>query len=297
MIVDDEKAIRENLPALIDFESYGFKVCATAKNGQDALEKYTHCRPEVIFLDVCMPVMDGLAFLEALKNQEADMPYVVMLSGYSDFEYARTAIRYGVRAYVTKPVDEEEVGSILRELALSLMEKGRLTKKEDIREQVRAVIQLYHSGDGDRTPFEGCRMMHCVVLDDRGAQEEAYGEVRGLIEEKLYGGESAFCRSRGSVLSYLMVPKALEEYQYSVTLFGRHLLHNLKKTGIECALLFDGILFREGEGSFRNDFDMHLYQMMTEVFWGGVILCRKIRFREQNYRTDGWKGRKNIWNR
>lgn len=272
MIVDDEKAIRENLPALIDFESYGFKVCATAKNGQDALEKCIHCRPEVIFLDVCMPVMDGLAFLEALKNQEADMPYVVMLSGYSDFEYARTAIRYGVRAYVTKPVDEEEVGSILRELALSLMEKGRLTKKEDIREQVRAVIQLYHSGDGDRTPFEGCRMMHCVVLDDSGAQEEAYGEVRGLIEEKLYGGESAFCRSRGSVLSYLMVPKALEEYQYSVTLFGRHLLHNLKKTGIECALLFDGILFREGEGSFRNDFDMHLYQMMTEVFWGGNSL-------------------------
>lgn len=272
MIVDDEKAIREYLPALIDFEAYGFKICATARNGQDALEKWSHCRPEVIFLDVCMPVMDGLAFLQELKKQDEDMPYIVMLSGYSDFEYARTAIRYGVRAYLTKPVEEEEVCSILQELAAALRERGKQTKKEDIREQVRAVIQLYHSGDGDRTPFEECRMMHCVVLDDSGAQEEAYGAVRELIEERLYGGESAFCRSRGSVLSYLISPKALEEYQHSVTLLGRHLLHNLKKAGIECALLFDENLFRKGEGSFRNDFDMHLYQMMTEVFWGGNSL-------------------------
>ena len=80
MIVDDEKAIRENLSAIIDFESYEFKVCATAKNGQDALEKWEQFRPEVIFLDVCMPIMDGLAFLEALKKQESNMPCIVMLA-------------------------------------------------------------------------------------------------------------------------------------------------------------------------------------------------------------------------
>ena len=116
MIVDDEKAIRENLPAIIDFESYGFKICATARNGRDALEKWEHCRPEVIFLDVCMPIMDGLAFLEALKNQEADMPYVVMLSGYSDFEYARTAMRYGVKAYLTKPVEVDRLYQVLNKV-------------------------------------------------------------------------------------------------------------------------------------------------------------------------------------
>lgn len=269
MIVDDEKAIRENLPAIIDFESYEFKVCATAKNGQDALEKWEQFRPEVIFLDVCMPIMDGLAFLEALKKQESNMPCIVMLSGYSDFEYARTAIRYGVRAYLTKPVEEEEIVSILQELATTLKEKGQLSKKEDIRELVRMVKQLYHSGDGDRSLFEGCRMMHCVILDDSGSREDAYTTVREIIEERLYGGEDAFCRSRGSVLSYLVSPKILEEYQQSVTLFGRHLLHHLKKQGIECALLFDETLFGKSKGSFRSDYDMHLYQMMTEVFWGG----------------------------
>lgn len=271
MIVDDEKAIRENLPAIIDFESHGFKVCATAKNGEDALEKLESFRPDVIFLDVCMPVMDGLTFLGKLQEREAN-PSIVMLSGYSDFEYARTAIRYGVRAYLTKPVEEEEVEALLEELAAELRERSKRSKKADVQEHVLAVKQMYHNGDGDRTPFGDYRMMHCVVIDDSAIQEESYRIARETIEERLQGGEGAFCRNRGSVLSYLVSPRALEEYQYSVALFGRHLLYRLKKEGLECALLFDEILFARSEGTFRSDYDQHLYQMMTEVFWGGDLL-------------------------
>lgn len=271
MIVDDEKAIRENLPAIIDFESHGFKVCATAKNGEDALEKLESFRPDVIFLDVCMPVMDGLTFLGKLQEREAN-PSIVMLSGYSDFEYARTAIRYGVRAYLTKPVEEEEVEALLEALAAELRERSKRSKKADVQEHVLAVKQMYHNGDGDRTPFGDYRMMHCVVIDDSAIQEESYRIARETIEERLQGGEGAFCRNRGSVLSYLVSPRALEEYQYSVALFGRHLLYRLKKEGLECALLFDEILFARSEGTFRSDYDQHLYQMMTEVFWGGDLL-------------------------
>ena len=272
MIVDDEKAIRENLPALINFEAHGFRVCGTAKNGQDALEKWESCRPDVIFLDVRMPVMDGLTFLGKLQERTQTLPDIVMLSGYSDFEYARTAMRYGVRAYLTKPVDEEEVEALLEELSASLEEKRRESKKADIQEQVLSVKQMYHNGDGDRTPLREYRLMHCVVMDDSAIQEEAYRTVRETIEDRLPGGAGAFCRNRGSVLSYLISPRALEEYQYSTTLFGRHLLYQLKKQKLECALLFDGALFGRSEGTFRNDYDQHLYQMMTEIFWGGNFL-------------------------
>ena len=269
MIVDDEKAIRENLPALINFEAHGFRVCGTAKNGQDALEKWESCRPDVIFLDVRMPVMDGLTFLGKLQERTQTLPDIVMLSGYSDFEYARTAMRYGVRAYLTKPVDEEEVEALLEELSASLEEKRRESKKTDIQEQVLSVKQMYHNGDGDRTPLREYRLMHCVVMDDSAIQEEAYRIVRETIEDRLPGGAGAFCRNRGSVLSYLISPRALEEYQYSTSLYGRHLLYQLKKQKLECALLFDGALFGRSEGTFRNDYDQHLYQMMTEIFWGG----------------------------
>ena len=151
MIVDDEKAIRENLPGIINFEEYGFKICGAAKNGRDALEKLPQCRPDVIFLDVCMPVMDGLAFLQEIhKMPEEEIPCVVMLSGYSDFEYARSAMRYGVKAYLTKPVDEEETGLILAELKEVLKEKSQNRRRDDVQEQVKALKNVYHSGDGDR---------------------------------------------------------------------------------------------------------------------------------------------------
>lgn len=270
MIVDDEKAIRENLPGLINFEEFGFKVCGTAKNGADALSKLPQCCPDVVFLDVCMPVMDGLAFLKEIrKMKETDRPCIVMLSGYSDFEYARTAMRYGVKAYLTKPVDEDEAGQVLRELSDVLKERGQRTRKADVRELVRMFREVYHSGEGDREPFKGYRLMHCVILSGQEAQEEAFRKVRKLTEERLPGGEAAFCRSRGSVLSYLMEPGTLEDYQKNTMLFGRHLLHQMKKEGLECALLFDGTLFEKKEGTFRLDHDTHLYRMLTELFWGG----------------------------
>lgn len=275
MIVDDEKAIREYLPGIVNFEEYGFKVCGTAKNGEDALLKLAQCRPDVIFLDVCMPVMDGLTFLQEIhKSRNVDLPYVVMLSGYNDFEYARSAMRYGVKAYLTKPVDEEEVSSILTELKEVLVEKIQTLKKTDMWEQVKLLKGMYHSGDGNRALFQRYQIMHCVVLKADDAGKEAWRTIRELVEERIPGGEAAFFRNQGSILSYLIEPETLKDYQQSVMLFARHLLHQIKKKGIECALLFDRTLFEKSEGTFRNDYDTHLYLMLTEIFWGKEVIVQ-----------------------
>ena len=106
MIVDDEKAIRNNLPHALDFRSLGFRVSAVAKDGRDALDQLEKTPVDLVFLDVCMPVLDGVGFLRELSAWEEDKrPFVVMLSGYSEFEYARAAIRYGVKGYLLKPID------------------------------------------------------------------------------------------------------------------------------------------------------------------------------------------------
>ena len=273
MIVDDEKAIRESLPFAVDFERYGYQVCATARNGEDALKKWEEIRPDVILLDVCMPVLDGLGFLRMLQERGEEFPCIVMLSGYSDFEYARTAIRYGVKAWLTKPLEEEELIRILEEVRTKL--DSRL---QDQRNQTLAVLaaslqKMYHDGDGDRQPYMDYLVMHLIVLKT-GAEGEGYSFIRECIEQHIPGGDAAYVRSRGSVISYLLHSEALEEYQFSVTLFARHILYQIGKAGAECALLLDEALFSGGEGTFRNDFDTHLYQMMTEVFWDGERIVR-----------------------
>ena len=146
MIVDDEKAIRDSLPAVINFEAYGFRVCQTARNGQDALEKIQQEHPDVLLLDIRMPILDGLGLLKELSEQMKEYhPFVIMLSGYSDFEYARTAIRYGVKAYLTKPLDEDELIKELEELREELDKRHAYRANEKLLMQADVVKNMLYS--------------------------------------------------------------------------------------------------------------------------------------------------------
>ena len=286
MIVDDEKAIRESLPFAVDFEKYGYQVCATARNGEDALKKWEEMRPDVILLDVCMPVLDGLGFLRALQERGEELPCIVMLSGYSDFEYARTAIRYGVTAWLTKPLEEEELIHILEEVRTKLDSRSQNQRNQALAVLSASLQKMYHDGDGDRSPYKDYLVVHFVVLKS-GTDGEGYSFLRECIERHIPGGDAAYVRSRGSVISYLLHSEHLEEYQFSVTLFARHLLYQIEKTGVECALLLDEALFAGGEGTFRKDFDVHLYQMMTEVFWDREHIVRN----RENGERRNWEKR------
>lgn len=270
MIVDDEKTIRNHFPHIVDFNGLGFQISALARNGRDALEQFQQNPVDLIFLDVCMPILDGLGFLRALSEsvEAEEMPYVVMLSGYSDFEYAREAMRYGVKDYLVKPVDEEEVERLLTKLKQSLDNRVRKETGSSISKQAELVMKLFHSGKGSRRQLQDFLVLHCVVLSFENEDAEGMYTVRQALEEKIPGGKGAFLRNRGSVFSYLVSRKALDEYQHSIMLFCRHIAYHLKQRGWRCAVFADERIFRKEEGTFRSQYDAALYRMMTEVFWG-----------------------------
>lgn len=116
MIVDDEKSIRDGLKKIIDWDAYGFSVCAVARSGEEAYTFYQTQRPDLILTDIRMPGMSGLELIEKLRTEgDKDLEFII-LSGYADFEYARRAIRFGVSNYLLKPVDEDEIHHLLSEI-------------------------------------------------------------------------------------------------------------------------------------------------------------------------------------
>lgn len=116
LIVDDEAVIRTGLTYIIDWQQYGYERVETAENGVCGLEKILQLRPDLVITDIRMPEMDGLDMIQAAKKQGAAF-HGIILSGYSDFDYARKAIQLGFVSYLLKPVEEAELMEILEKLA------------------------------------------------------------------------------------------------------------------------------------------------------------------------------------
>lgn len=122
LLVDDERIILEGISSVIDWESIGTKLVGTARNGVEAYQKIGELQPHIVISDIKMPGMDGL---ELAAKVRADFPEIqfILLSGFSEFEYARTAMQHGVRQYLLKPCNEmdiiEAVTSAIEELKIN----------------------------------------------------------------------------------------------------------------------------------------------------------------------------------
>lgn len=127
-IADDEATIREGLKCIVDWEELGFTVCGEAGNGEDALKEIVRLNPSLVLLDIRMPKLYGLEVIEQAKQQGFSGTFVI-LSGYSDFKYAQTAMKFGVNHYLTKPMDEDELEKVAREVYDAIQKKRQ--KKED----------------------------------------------------------------------------------------------------------------------------------------------------------------------
>ena len=139
LIADDEKKVCQLIEKLVDWEALDMQVTAVAENGIEALEKIKEYSPDIALTDIRMPGYDGLELVRLGKEHNPKMEFVI-ISGYRHFEYAQSAIRYGVNAYLLKPIKKDELNETLRKLGeqlrektdqLSYAEKVQLTLKSD----------------------------------------------------------------------------------------------------------------------------------------------------------------------
>ncbi len=123
LIVEDEIKIRRGLAGLIA-KATDNEIVGEARNGREGLELILHTNPDLVITDVRMPEMDGLEMLQAMKERNLDV-HCVILSGYSEFSYAKKAIGYGVDDYLLKPLAPEDILGLLKTIEEKREQEGR----------------------------------------------------------------------------------------------------------------------------------------------------------------------------
>lgn len=128
IIADDEERICQLIEALVDWRALGMEVAAVAHNGLEAAQLVREFHPDILITDIRMPGGSGLELIEKVKR---DMPEleIIIISGYAHFEYAKSAIRFGVGEYLLKPINKTELTTTLERLKGKI--KNRLKKETD----------------------------------------------------------------------------------------------------------------------------------------------------------------------
>ena len=139
LIVEDEARIREGIVKLLSRAGSGFEVAGEAENGRDGLRMLLSVQPDVVITDIRMPDMDGLEMLTEMVKAGLRTKAIV-LSAYSEFEYARTAMRLGVTEYLLKPVAYNEFMQALDNVMYQIEKE-----KQEKPEQVGTAEQIFYS--------------------------------------------------------------------------------------------------------------------------------------------------------
>jgi two-component system, response regulator YesN len=132
LLVDDEPFVTKALKVLINWEELGYSICGEASHGEEAVEIIKELKPDVVITDIRMPRMDGLELIRHCSEVLKANSEFIVLSGFNDFKYAQQAIKYRVKEYLLKPIDEDELIDRLKELS-----KEFSRKKESLEESYK----------------------------------------------------------------------------------------------------------------------------------------------------------------
>lgn len=129
-LVDDDKNIQNILKLIITNRSLG-EICGTSPNGADALEELKYAKPDIVLVDLLMPVMDGITFVKKAKEQYPDLAFI-MLSQVSAKEMVSTAYECGIEFFIQKPINSIEVETVIKKVSQSVMMQRTLGKMQNL---------------------------------------------------------------------------------------------------------------------------------------------------------------------
>ena len=139
LLVDEEIMIREGFKRLFDWEAHDCEVIGEAADGMEAMAQIDTLKPDIVIMDINIPIMNGLKVIKLARMKHPDIAFVIV-SGYDDFSYCREALRLQITDYILKPVNYEEFGTCIDNPKISLFEK-RVSTTEESKEQEERTIE------------------------------------------------------------------------------------------------------------------------------------------------------------
>ncbi len=140
LIIDDEKSSRLLITKLGRWNEYGIDPPFTATNGADGLAMIKELHPNIVFVDMQMPVMDGNEFLRLASANFPSIKYIVV-SGHDEFSYVKTALQTRAIDYLLKPISGKELNDVIA-LAISELNNGSVEQPQSTKQ-----IETYNTAE------------------------------------------------------------------------------------------------------------------------------------------------------
>lgn len=142
VVVDDEYEIRTGLSNCFPWREVGFNVVKQFENGKECLNYICKNKVDTVLCDVKMPIMSGIELAKEIFEKNIDTKMVI-ISGYTDFEYARQALRYGVKDYIVKPTKYNEMVEVFKRIKSELDNEIKVKGILLIMENQKSLIALF----------------------------------------------------------------------------------------------------------------------------------------------------------
>ncbi|OMP68815.1 DNA-binding response regulator, partial [Agrobacterium tumefaciens] len=173
LIVDDESRVRKAVRLLVQWEEHGITDIEEAANGLEAMELIPKFRPNLVLMDMMMPLKNGVDLMEWIHKNYPDIKFIV-ISGHDDFEFVRNTIWYSGTDYILKPIDEAVINQAV----------GKATAAWKAEEQERLVARQQHVQVNEYRPVYSEKLLSSLI-DDRSAHAQVVSRLKdeGIVPE------------------------------------------------------------------------------------------------------------------
>lgn len=139
VVVDDEWIIREGFRKLFQWEKHHCEMVGEASDGVEAIMIVERTHPDILIIDINLPIVSGLEAIRTLKGKYPDLS-IIIISGYDDFHYCQEALHLRVADYLLKPIKYEELGEVIQKIRIQKINHDKTEHAGNRAEKSHALV-------------------------------------------------------------------------------------------------------------------------------------------------------------